>query len=52
LYEFLVETVWAQRLQVAVQADARRVAGQEVQIRAFLAQDFLEVFVDDCHENC
>ena len=49
LHEILLEPFGAQRLQVAIQADARRIAGQEVQVRAFLAQDFLEVFVDDWH---
>ena len=49
LHELLLETFRPQRLQVAVQADARRIAGEEMQVRAFLAQDFLEVFVDDGH---
>ena len=49
LHELFFESLWPQRLQVAVQTDARRIAGEEVEVRAFLAQDFLEVFVDDGH---
>ena len=49
LHEVLLEPLGAQRLQVAVQADARRIAGEEMQVRALLAQHFLQIFVDDGH---
>ena len=51
LNEILFESVGSQRLQVAVEADARRIAREEVKVGTLLLEDHLQIFVDDRHQS-
>ena len=46
--EIGLERVRPQRQQITVQADAGRIAGEEMQIRAFAVENLCQVFVDTC----
>jgi hypothetical protein len=48
-HELRRQRLGTQAVQLAVQADARRIAGDEVQVRAAAAQHFLQELVDAMH---